>query len=173
MEIIEKTLEELKPYENNPRDNDDAVEPLMESIKQFGFKVPIVIDKNNVIVTGHTRYKASKRLGLKKVPCIIADDLTDEQIKAFRIADNKVSDYSIWDNKKLLEELDGIGEDLFTGFNISEIFDDVKLVNEIEELDESNNEILLDNLEGVTYVIEFKTQNKELVDKIKEIIDNE
>ena len=84
------------PYEKNPRKNDDAVKYVAESIQQFGFKVPIVIDTNGVIIAGHTRYKASKKLGLKEVPCIIADDLTEEQIKAYRLADNKVSELSEW-----------------------------------------------------------------------------
>lgn len=96
MQIIEKDLKELKPYENNPRNNDEAVKYVAESIKQFGFKVPIVIDKENVIVAGHTRYKAAKKLKIKAVPCIIADDLTPEQIKAFRLADNKVAEKATW-----------------------------------------------------------------------------
>ena len=108
MEIINKKIDELIPYENNPRKNDDAVEYVAKSIKEFGFKVPIVIDKNNVIVAGHTRYKASKQLGLKQVPCIVADDLTDEQIKIFRLADNKSNEKSEWDDKKLLNELEKI-----------------------------------------------------------------
>ena len=89
MQIVNKKVEELKPYVNNPRFNDDAVEYVANSIKEFGFKVPIVIDKNNEIVAGHTRYKASLALGLDEVPCIVADDLNEEQIKAFRLADNK------------------------------------------------------------------------------------
>lgn len=108
MEIILKKVEDLKPYVNNPRFNDDAVQYVANSIKEFGFKVPIVIDKNNTIVTGHTRYKASMELGLKEVPCIIADDLTDEQIKAFRLADNKVSEKSSWNFDILDEELENI-----------------------------------------------------------------
>lgn len=96
MEIINKKLDELIPYEKNPRKNDEAIQYVANSIKEFGFKVPIIIDKNNVIVAGHTRYKASKELGLKEVPCIIADDLNDEQIKAFRLADNKVSEMAEW-----------------------------------------------------------------------------
>lgn len=92
MDVIEKKLGEIKPYENNPRKNDDAVDAVAASIKEFGFKVPIVIDSNGVIVAGHTRYKAAKKLKLKTVPCIEANDLTDDQIKAFRLADNKVSE---------------------------------------------------------------------------------
>ena len=110
MNIIEKNLKDIKPYEKNPRKNDDAVEYVANSIKEFGFKVPIVIDKDGVIVAGHTRYKASKKLGIEKVPCIIADDLTPEQIKAYRLADNKVSEKSEWNFDLLQDELSEIGE---------------------------------------------------------------
>lgn len=108
MQIVNKKIEELKMYLNNPRFNDDAVEYVAKSISNFGFKVPIVLDKNNVIVAGHTRYKASLELGLKEVPCIIADDLTDEQVKAFRLADNKVSEQASWNFDLLDEEIDNI-----------------------------------------------------------------
>ena len=110
MDVIELGIDELIPYENNPRKNDAAVEKVALSISAFGFKVPIVIDQNNVIVTGHTRLKAAKKLGLKTVPCIKADDLTDEQIKAFRLADNKVSEFSEWDEEKLMKELEALGD---------------------------------------------------------------
>lgn len=110
MKIEEMKLSELKQYEKNPRKNDGAVDYVAESIKQFGFKVPIVIDKNNVIIAGHTRYLASQKLGLKKVPCIRADDLTDEQVKAYRLADNKVSEFATWDLDLLNGELDDILE---------------------------------------------------------------
>lgn len=108
MQIIEKKTAEIKPYENNPRKNKQAVDAVANSIREFGFKVPIVIDRNNVIVAGHTRLKAAKRLGIKTVPCIIADDLTEEQVKAFRLADNKVSELAGWDYDLLGDELDGI-----------------------------------------------------------------
>lgn len=108
MEIITKKINEVIPYENNPRKNDEAVEYVAKSIEEFGFKVPIIIDKDNVVVTGHTRLKAAKKLGLEEVPCIMADDLSEEQIKAFRLADNKVSEFSEWDNKLLDEELGNI-----------------------------------------------------------------
>ena len=108
MQIIDKKIGEIKPYEKNPRKNDNAVDAVASSISQFGFKNPIVIDGNNVIICGHTRYKAAKKLGLDVVPCVIADDLTDEQIKAYRLADNKVSELAEWDIDLLGEELDGI-----------------------------------------------------------------
>lgn len=108
LKIVYKYLKDLKPYENNPRNNDDAVDKVAESIKQFGFKVPLVIDKDNVIVAGHTRYKACLQLNISKVPCIIADDLTEQQVKAFRLADNKVGEIAGWDFAKLDLELDGL-----------------------------------------------------------------
>lgn len=116
MNVQEIKLKDIKPYGKNPRKNDDAVPYVAESIKQFGFKVPIVIDKNNVIVAGHTRYKAAKKLGFKSVPCIIADDLTDEQIKAFRLADNKVSEKAEWDLDLLDSEIEGIFDIDMTDF---------------------------------------------------------
>ena len=106
LNIIEKNVSDIKEYKNNPRIiSKEAVEKVANSIKEFGFKVPIVIDKNGTIVNGHTRLKASKMLGIEKVPCIIADDLTPEQINAFRLADNKVSEFSEWDDAKLDLEL--------------------------------------------------------------------
>lgn len=110
MQIVNKSIDEIIPYEKNPRKNDKSIDYVAESINQFGFKVPIVIDKDNVIVCGHTRYKASQRLGLESVPCVVADDLTDEQIKAFRLADNKVSEFSEWDFGFLEEELKDIAQ---------------------------------------------------------------
>ena len=105
MKIIYKNVEDLKEYENNPRINKSAVEYVIKSIKEFGFRVPIIIDKDNTIVCGHTRYKACKELDIYKIPCILADDLTSEQIKAFRLIDNKSSELAIWDINKLELEL--------------------------------------------------------------------
>lgn len=136
MKIINKSIDEIKPYVNNPRFNDDAVEYVAKSIKEFGFKVPIIIDKNNEIVAGHTRYKASLELGLKEVPCIIADDLSEEQIKAFRLVDNKVSEKASWDLELLDEELEQLDLDL-TEYG----FDNIKIDwANIEEITETNYE---------------------------------
>lgn len=115
MQIIEKDPAELIPYENNPRYNDNAVPAVAASIKEFGFKVPIIIDKNGIIVAGHTRHKAALQLKLQKVPCIIADDLTDTQIKAYRLADNKVGELAEWNDDFMfleLSELDDLGLDM-------------------------------------------------------------
>lgn len=105
MNIKELSISQLHEYDNNPRNNDSAVDAVAESIREFGFKVPIVIDGDNVIVCGNTRVKAAQKLGMETVPCIIADDLTPEQIKAFRLADNKTSELAGWDFAKLEEEL--------------------------------------------------------------------
>lgn len=117
-----RKIDELIPYKNNPRINDGAVKYVAESIKEFGFKIPMVIDKDNVIVCGHTRYKAAKELGMEEVPCIIADDLTEDQIKAFRLADNKVSEYSRWDIEMLNAELEELELDM-EGFGFVQISD--------------------------------------------------
>lgn len=135
MNIIEKKITELKEYENNPRNNDGAVEAVAESIKQFGFKVPIIIDINGIIIAGHTRKKAAEKLGLKTVPCVIADDLTPEQIKAFRLADNKTAELAGWDFTKLeseLAELSGIDMSVF-GFVTNEDIDIDEFFTEAEE----------------------------------------
>ena len=105
MQIIERNIRDIIPYENNPRKNEAAVEVVMKSIRDFGFKVPIVVDKDGIIVTGHTRLKAAQRLGLSTVPVIVAEDLSDEKIKAFRLADNKTAEYAEWDLEKLEQEL--------------------------------------------------------------------
>lgn len=116
---------ELIPYANNPRKNDAAVDKVAASIKEFGFRVPIVIDKNKEIVCGHTRLKAAKKLKLKEIPCVMADDLTDEQIKAYRLADNKVSEFADWDDELLDLELDDIDLDMEQfGFEITEPSED-------------------------------------------------
>lgn len=114
MEIVNIAVDKLVPYENNPRNNTEAIQYVANSIKEFGFKVPLVIDSDNIVICGHTRLLAAKQLGLKDVPCVVADDLTDEQIKAFRLADNKVGEIATWDLNKLQLELD------FLDFNMEE-----------------------------------------------------
>lgn len=106
--IVYLPIDSIKPYEKNPRKNENAVQYVANSIQNFGFKNPIIIDENKVIVCGHTRRLAAKELGLKEVPCIVADDLSEEQIKAYRLADNKTAEMSMWDDGLLKLELDGI-----------------------------------------------------------------
>jgi DNA modification methylase len=119
-----KKISELFEYENNPRNNETAIDAVANSIKEFGFKVPIVISSKNVIIAGHTRLKASLKLGLKEVPCIIADDLSEDQIKAFRLADNKTAELATWDFDKLEKELSGIDLDMLQ-FGFEELISDI------------------------------------------------
>lgn len=138
MEIITKKINEIKPYKNNPRKNDDAVEYVANSIREFGFRNPVIIDKNNIIVAGHTRVKAAERLGIEEIPCIMADDLTDEQIKAFRLADNKVGEIAEWDFEMLDLELLDIDMDMTDfGFEFEEEEEETEIVeDEAPEVDE-------------------------------------
>ena len=112
MKVVEMKVGDLIPYERNPRNNEKAVDAVAASIKQFGFRVPLVVDKENVVVAGHTRLLAAKQLGLKKVPCTVAEDLTEDQIRAYRLADNKLSELATWDFGMLNEELDEITMDM-------------------------------------------------------------
>ena len=146
MTIKEIKTADLIPYENNPRNNDAAVDAVANSIKQFGFKVPIVIDKDNVIVAGHTRLKAAEKLGLDKVPCIVADDLTEEQIKAFRLADNKTAELAEWDFEKLESELQELADlDVeMAQFGFDDLLENepTEIVeDEVPEIDEDNEPI--------------------------------
>ena len=110
MQIIIKEIGEILPYENNPRNNDNAVDAVAASILEFGWQQPIVVDKDGVIIAGHTRYKAAKKLKLKEVPVVIAENLTDDQVKAYRLADNKTGELAGWDFSALEEELAGLAE---------------------------------------------------------------
>lgn len=98
-------MDKIIPYKGNPRKNEHAIDKVAKSIKEFGFKVPIILTKDNIIVAGHTRYEAARRLNMKKVPCIFASDLTSMQVKAFRLIDNKTQEFSKWDFDLLNEEL--------------------------------------------------------------------
>jgi len=125
MKVVIKKISEIKEYEGNPRINKEAIEPVAQSIKAFGWQQPIVIDKNDVIVCGHTRYRAAIKLKMETVPCVIADNLTDDEIKAYRIADNKTSEFADWDFSKLQIELDAIDLDMsvFGEFDFSDTHD--------------------------------------------------
>jgi DNA modification methylase len=115
MQIEMWPIERLKEYDRNPRNNDDAVGPVAESIRQFGFKIPVLVDKDGVLVAGHTRIRAARQLGLAEVPVICVDDLTPEQVRAFRIADNKLHELATWNLELLpieLSELQGMNVNL-------------------------------------------------------------
>ncbi len=125
MEVVEMNVRDLKEYANNPRHNNEAVEMVANSIGEFGFRVPILIDENNVIVAGHTRLKAAKKLGMDKVPTIRINDLTPEQIRAFRLADNRVGEIATWDMDKLDTEM----QDLRTEFLMEDFGFDMTMFN--------------------------------------------
>ena len=152
LKIEYRNIDDLKMYKSNPRNNEKAISKVAKSIKAFGFKVPIVIDENDEIIAGHTRLMASKKLGLEEVPTVVARDLTDKQVKAFRIADNKVAEEAEWDKSLLKLELEGL-EDIFTGFDEDELSDLFDIEQEeieeepemefTEELGEENNYLVL------------------------------
>lgn len=135
MEIVKIKTKDLKPYEKNAKKHDEIqINNVAESIKQYGFVQPIVIDKNNVVVIGHCRLLAAKKLKMAEVPCVCVDDLTDEQIKALRIIDNKTNE-SLWDFELLVDELDDI--------NVGDFNFDFKIYKE-SELDISDDDFISD-----------------------------
>ena len=138
MNIIEVSTSRLREYENNPRNNDLAVEKVRYSIERFGFRFPVIIDMNYVIVAGHTRVRAAKELGIAQVPCIMADDLTEEQINFFRLVDNKTSEYSDWDFEKLKDELGAINLTLESN---QLLLDQFELSAEVFDIDPEQAEI--------------------------------
>lgn len=140
MKISDIAVEKLIPYANNPRNNDGAVDAVAESIKQFGFRNPIIIDKDYVIVAGHTRLKAAVKLGISVVPCVVVDDLTEEQINAFRLADNKTAELAEWNDEALLEELkkiESIDMELFS-FNLEDLEKEVESNVKDDDFNEDN-----------------------------------
>lgn len=141
MEITNLNVAFLKEYDKNPRRNDQAVDAVAASIREFGFKVPIIVDRDGVIVAGHTRLKAAKKLGMETVPCIIADDLTEEQIRAFRLADNRTAELAEWDFNALAAELEEIQIDMGQfGFFVdpSEIEGDIITEFELQDGEKPN-----------------------------------
>ena len=125
MQIENRTLSNIKPYKNNPRRSVKTIAKIVTSIKEFGFKQPLVLDKEGVIIVGHSRYLAAKELGLETVPCVIAKELTPQQIRAYRIADNRIAQDGEWDTDLLAIELSEINNSDFdftkTGFTQAEL----------------------------------------------------
>ncbi len=166
MNITEVSIESVKPYNKNPRINDDAVQVVKKSLKEFGFQQPLVLDQDNVVIVGHTRLLAAIELGLKKVPCVIASNLDKEKIKAYRIMDNKSAEYASWNYGLLTEEMNDLLQkdyDLsLTGFNLEELNNlginaDFDQFAELGLTDEDLYELSFD---GTKYDYRFKEQNK-------------
>tara|TARA_B100000214_G_scaffold185101_1_gene133488 strand:+ start:940 stop:1554 length:615 start_codon:yes stop_codon:yes gene_type:complete len=145
--IVNLKVEDIKPYKKNPRKNDLSIPKVKQSIVTFGFNQPILIDKDQVVITGHTRLKAAKELNLKEVPCIIVEDLSENEIKAYRIADNKVGQDSTWDVTLLKEELKKLRLEQYpmtdTGFS------DVELENLEMELEKISVATKSENLSAI------------------------
>lgn len=130
-QIEYKRLDEIRPYDNNPRRNDEAAKAVANSIKEFGFQSPIIVDRDGVIIAGHTRYKAARRLKLQEVPVIVAAELDPEKVKALRIADNSTGEVAEWDLQLLVQELTGIEYDMTDfGLNLQ-----IKIDEEVKEDD--------------------------------------
>ena len=139
LKVVYLPIGEIVPYENNPRNNEVAVDKVAESIKEFGFQNPIIVDKDKVIIAGHTRLKAAEKLGLKKVPVVIAEDLTEEQARAYRLADNKTGELAIWDLEKLREEIGKITDLDLELFGFMKMADDPK--EEPEPIEEEKKKV--------------------------------
>lgn len=158
MQIEKVKITEIHPYEKNPRRNDSAVDAVAASIKEFGWQQPIVVDRNGVIIAGHTRYKAAKKLKCKEVPIVVADNLTEEQVKAYRLADNKTNGLAEWDADLLIKELGEISIDMGQfGFDSNEMFSSVS-----HETEERRREARLN--ESISVVIDC--ENDEEAEKV-------
>lgn len=135
-ELKWEPIKSIRPYEKNPRRNDEAVDAVAASIKEFGWQQPIVVDKDGVIIAGHTRYKAAKKLKCDTVPVVVADDLTEDQVKAYRLADNKTGELAEWDTALLGEELAELAD-----FDMSQFGFDTILQEESREAEEDDYEV--------------------------------
>lgn len=143
MNVKEISINKIRPYDKNPRNNDKAVEAVANSIHEFGFQQPIVVDKDMVIIVGHTRYKAAKELELKTVPVVIASNLNEEQIKAYRLADNRTNELATWNEAMLIEEINQIEEIDMTLFGFGDI--DIDGGESLDNITEDN--FVEDNIE--------------------------
>lgn len=165
--IVMRAVEEVIPYENNPRINDDAVESVANSIREFGFKNPIIVDGSGVIIAGHTRLKAAKQLGLDEVPVIVADDLSEEQVKAFRIAENKTHDLADWDEDLLADELKALFDEIdmtdfgFGDFELAMLVDDMKPEAWDDDLISEYSQYSDDYLASKRVILTYSSQEEE------------
>lgn len=162
MKIIEKPLGELHPYENNPRNNTEAIDKVANSIREFGFLNPIVIDRNGVIAAGHTRYEAAKKLGLEKVPCVEAEKLSEKQIRAFRLVDNKVAEIATWDFGKLNSELAELSDQFdFSDFGFNAFAADFSTEQDSEDGEGEGGLLVEDEHYNITYEIAFNDEDEQ------------
>ena len=177
MNTLDYDIEKIKPYDKNPRKiSDKAIGMVANSIKEFGFQQPIVVDKKNVIVVGHTRYLASKKLNLSKVPVVVGN-FTEQQAKAYRIADNRINEETGWDYNFLQEELNKLLDldvDLnLTGFTSEELDsmfakEEIEITDPIDVGDDENH--LLNDVKMIQLFYEPDTEQKfrQIIDKVKD-----
>ena len=163
MKIENWDIDKVKPYANNPRNNDDAVEATANSIKEFGWQQPIVVDKNGVIIAGHTRLKAAKKLKLKQVPVTVAENLTDEQIKAYRLADNKTGELADWDVDMLNGELNDIINIDMEDFGFDELDE-----SDFQQKDENTDPVPLDDKTVIIIESDDDAELEQYFDKLVE-----
>jgi len=169
MKIELKNIDSLVPYWRNPRHNEEAVEALKNSIRRYGYNVPIVIDKNDVIITGHARYKALKQLGYKQVKCVIAD-MDEEKAREYRLVDNKVAEYSKWDMEALKVEVRGIDEaDVLKGLGFTEREIENMLRDTIGEGVFQYDDDMIQEVDRKTKEV-FKERSKEAQDNYIEVV---
>lgn len=164
MRIKDVSIDAIRPYENNPRVNDEAVPLVANSIREFGFKQPIVVDADGTIIAGHTRYRAAVSLGMETVPALYADDLTPEQVNAYRLADNKVSEAAEWDMSKLDEELDGLLDFDMEQFGFESIF-------EPDEPDAETKEIELSPFSKILVMGVFDAKDADAVSEAAAVLE--
>lgn len=169
MQVVAKSIDDIKPYENNPRDNDDAVDAVANSIKEFGWQQPIVADTEGVIIAGHTRYKAAQKLGLKTVPVVIAKDLSEEQVKAYRLADNKSGELADWNFSALDAELSKINDIDMSQFGFKDI-DNAELPDDFfeENSDQEGND---DEEQSSDLVLDWGTKQASISKEEQELLD--
>lgn len=169
MKVLQRPIREITPYEKNPRNNDGAVEAVAASIREFGWQQPIVVDKDGVIIAGHTRYKAAKKMGLKDVPVVVAENLTEEQVRAYRLADNKTGEIAGWDFSALEEELSKFTEIDMEQFGFSQdesVFDLLENDENGDVMSLGNDDLVSDYFD-VTFVFN-KMYESQIKDYIKE-----
>lgn len=171
LEVKYYSIDKIKPYENNPRVNEPAIDAVAESIKEYDFRQPIVVDKDFVIVVGHTRYYAAKKLKLKEVPISIGDDLTEEQVKAYRLADNRVGEFALWDVEKLEQELSDLADIDMSVFGfIDEKDEDISQIEGVSFINDLLNNEFSDvhHIESDFFTMSFlfNKENKEEVDRL-------
>jgi len=174
VDIVDMPIGQIKPYKKNPRKNEKAVPEVVKSLREFGFRQPLVVDSNMVLIVGHTRLLAAKELGLTNVPVHIASTLTPAQVRAYRIMDNRTSDHAEWEKDTLLQELDDLLVDDgkydldFLGFVNDPLFDDDDWSSDLKKAEKEFDSIE-ENIDGILQTIKISCPQT-LADSIKDAV---